>query len=266
LAAESPGNGEPALAGRWAVPFLSPNREARIFMSISRWCVQALLTIVLIPQSEAAVVVTTSTECTLGDEIQNDPVRCGTSLGPIIVDAGVDYFGYDIDGNSFRTRAQVLSQAWTALTQSATPTGNAQAAFTFDALFTTPGPVRPGLIALLMASDQTWDSLGDSSARMTVGDYTLDCAQPNLCISAEPMFRQFMLGQPFSVTISALAQSSTPNGVGATDAIIAFTIYEHTEWGPGGPVPLLEPVPEPRFLGAGGLIVLFAARRLLHRT
>lgn len=136
----------------------------------------------------------------------------------------------------------------------------------------TSGPVRPGSLLFTWGAGADGSGGGGGVGSGNIGgDFVWECSSQMGCFEVNKSL-PFTLGVPFDILVSSTAYSSCPRDVpsyflcsdGGSESTLTLSLLDDY----GRPVTILDaeatpaPVPEPRFLGFGAVLMLAAVRVL----
>ena len=149
---------------------------------------------------------------------------------------------------------------------------DAQAELTVTIHASTSGPVRPGSLLFTWGAGADGSGGGGGIGSGDIGgEVAWGCSSQMGCYEVNKSL-PFTLGIPFDILVSSTAHSSCPHDVpidflcsdGGSESDLTLSLLDDS----GSPVTILgaepdqAPVPEPRFLGFGAVLMLAAVRML----
>jgi hypothetical protein len=156
-----------------------------------------------------------------------------------------------------------------------TATSPAAATFTYSEAFTTGGPVRPGLIALIFFSDGDYGAGGSSKGAGSLGPYSCTGTWQTTQFCYNNAILPVSLGDAIPIQLQLLISRSAtlpgmPDG-GSRDLFLKAQFFENDAGEPGDPVnvslaPETAPEPATAWLWAGAALALAALRHRERRT
>jgi hypothetical protein len=203
-----------------------------------------LAALMLASVAPASIIVTSSTICTLGDQVVSSPSECGNNFMHAYTSSMVDLE----EGQQFWSSPLVLSVSADASTSLDPAPGfeSAEASIIMTATFYTDGPIRMGFANAFASSDGVW-GYGGASGFVKIN---------GVPVAHQPAF-PFELGVPFTVTLRADASTSHVFGGGGWTSRLGLVLTDFD----GHIVQVLDaPEPTASSLLAIGLLAIFLSR------